>query len=100
MLAPLDGMLRDMFASLALQPQNNFLSGFSLLVEDRLSLTTITGLFPIVTTFPLSGDTVLTLLVLGNFVECVLLAFLVLAVGLLGLRNVNHGGGAWIGSGR
>ena len=81
-----------MLATLALQPQDNLLGGFCLLVEDGLSLTTITGLFAIITTLSLSSNAILTLLVLGNLVQCVLPAFLALAVGLLCLWNVHHGG--------
>lgn len=63
--------------------------GSYLLVEDGLSLTTITGLFAIVTTLTLSSYAIFTLLVLGNLVKCMLLAFLALAVGFLRLWNVH-----------
>ena len=43
----------------------------------------------VITTLPLSRKAILAFLVLGNLVEGVLLALLVLAVGLLGLRNVH-----------
>jgi hypothetical protein len=58
-------------------------------VEDGLSLTTIAGLLAIVTALTLSGDAIFTLLVLGNLVKCMLLAFLALAVGFLCLWNVH-----------
>lgn len=57
-------------------------------MENRLSLSTITGLFAIVTAFPLSSDAILTLLVLGNLVQSVLPALLTLAVSLLRFWNV------------
>ena len=58
-------------------------------MENRLCLATISRLLAVITTPPLGRKTVLTLFVLGNLVEGVLLALLVLAVGLLGLRNVH-----------
>lgn len=63
--------------------------GEYLLVEDGFGLSTITRLFTVITTFTLSSDTVLTLLVLGDLVQGVLLALLALAVGLLCLWNVH-----------
>ena len=60
-----------------------------LLVENRLGLTTISRLLPVITTLSLGRQTVLTLLVLSDLMKCVLLALLVFAVGLLGLRNVH-----------
>lgn len=91
MLASLDGVLRNVLAGLALQPQHNLLGGFGLLVKDWLGLPTITRLFPVITSLPLSGQTILTLLVLGHFVQGVLLALLVLAVRLLQFGYVHHG---------
>lgn len=41
MLAPLDRVLRDVLATLALKPQHNLLGGFCLLVEHGLGLATI-----------------------------------------------------------
>ncbi|WVZ24961.1 hypothetical protein V8G54_003505 [Vigna mungo] len=82
-------MLGHMFASLALEPQHNFLGGRYLFVENGLGLSTVTGLFTVITSFSLSGDAVLTLLVLGDLVEGVLPALLALAVGFLRLRNVH-----------
>ena len=58
-------------------------------MENGLGLSTVTGLFTVITAFSLSGDAVLTLLVLGDLVESVLPALLALAVGLLRLRNVH-----------
>ena len=92
MLAPLDGALGVVLAALALQLQHNLLGGFCLLVENGLGLTTISRLLPVITTLSLGRQAVLTLLVLSDLVKGVLLALLVFAVGLLGLRNVHHGG--------
>ena len=58
-------------------------------MEDGLGLTTITRLFAVITTLSLSSKTILTLLVLGDLVQSVLLALLALAVGLLRLGNVH-----------
>ena len=91
-LAPLDRVLGYMLATLALEPQHNLLSSLCLLVEDWFCLPTITRLLAIVTTLSLSSKTILALLVLCNLVQGVLLALLALAVGLLGLGNVHHGG--------
>ena len=52
-----------------------------LLVENRLCLATISRLLAVITTLPLSRKDILAFLVLGNLVEGVLLALLVLAVG-------------------
>lgn len=60
-----------------------------LLVENRLSLSTITGLFAIVTAFSLGSNAILTLLVLRNLVQSVLPALLTLAVCLLSFWNVH-----------
>jgi hypothetical protein len=43
-----------------------------LLVKDRLGLSTITRLFAIVPTLPLSGERIFTLLVLCHFVRAVI----------------------------
>ena len=93
MLAPLDWMLGYMLATLALQPQHNLLGGLGLLVEHWFGLTTVTGLFPVVTTLPLCSQTILALLILCDLVQSVFPALLALAVGLLGLRYVHHGCG-------
>lgn len=53
MLAALQGELELGLALDALQPQDNLLGGLSLLVEDRLGLTTITGLLSVVTSLSL-----------------------------------------------
>nr|ACR34439.1 unknown [Zea mays] len=53
-LAPLDRVLRVVLAALALQLQHNLLCCFCLLVENRLCLTTISRLFAVITSLPLS----------------------------------------------
>jgi hypothetical protein len=52
-LAALQGKLLLGLASGALQTENNLLGGLSLLVEDRLGLTTVTTLLSVVTTLTL-----------------------------------------------
>jgi hypothetical protein len=52
-LAALQGELLLGLASSALKTQDNLLGGLSLLVEDRLGLTTVTTLLSIVTTLTL-----------------------------------------------
>jgi hypothetical protein len=58
-------------------------------VENGLGLTTITGLFTIVTTLSLGKQRSLPSLILGDLVLGVLLARLALAVGLTGLGDVD-----------
>lgn len=53
MLAALQGELLLGLASSALKTQDDLLGGLSLLVEDRLGLTTVTTLLSIVTTLTL-----------------------------------------------
>ena len=61
-----------------------------LLVEDRLWLTTKTLLLSVVSSGTLSNLAVLALLVLGDFVDGVLLALVTGAVCLLSLRESDH----------
>jgi hypothetical protein len=61
----------------------------NLLVKHWFCLTSITRLLAIITTFPLSSKAILPLFVLSDLVQGVLFALLVLAVGLLSLRNVH-----------
>lgn len=89
MLATLQGQLALGLALDALQSQNNLLGSLSLLVEDRLGLTTITGLLAVITTLSLSEQRGLASLVLGDLVLGVLAALLALAVGVAGLGNVD-----------
>lgn len=81
----------------AYQPKDDLLGGLRLLVEDGLSLTTVTGLLAVVTAFTLRERGSLAGLVLGDLVEGVLVALSPLAVGLPGLGNVDHFDG-WIRS--
>lgn len=92
MLASLQSELSLGLANNTLQSQNNLLGGLSLLVENRLGLTTVTGLLPVVSSLTLSEQGSLTSLVLGDLVLSVLLALLALAVGLSSLGNVDHFG--------
>ena len=68
-LATLQGKLALGLALDALQSQHNLLGSLGLLVEDRLGLTTITGLLAHVTTLSLDDLRVLTLLVLSDLVR-------------------------------
>jgi hypothetical protein len=58
-------------------------------MKDRLGLTTITRLLPVITSLTLHIETVLALLVLCHLVKCMLLAVLAFTKGLLGLGNVH-----------
>ena len=58
-------------------------------MEDRLGLSSVTGLLSIVTTLSLGEERGLSSLVLGDLVLGVLLASLALAVGLTGLGDVD-----------
>lgn len=74
-----------------LQSQHNLLGGLGLLVEDRLGLTTVTGLLTVVSSLTLGKERSLTGLVLGDLVLCVLSALLTLAESFSKLRNVDWG---------
>lgn len=89
MLATLQSQLRLGLALDAFQSQNDLLGGLGLLVEDRLGLTTITGLLTVVSALSLSEQRGLASLVLGDLVLGVLAALLALAVGVSRLRNVD-----------
>jgi hypothetical protein len=58
-------------------------------VEDRLGLTSVTGLLTIVATLSLGEKRSLSSLILSDLMLSVLLAGLALAVGLAGLGNVD-----------
>lgn len=53
MLAALQSELSLGLADRALQPEDDLLGSLSLLVEDRLGLTTVTGLLAVITTLSL-----------------------------------------------
>lgn len=89
MLATLQRQLQLGLALDALQSQHNLLGGLGLLVEDRLGLTTITGLLSVVSSLSLGEERGLAGLVLGHLVLGVLAALLALAVGVSGLGNVD-----------
>ena len=105
MLAALQCQLCLRLAICALQSQHNLLCSLGLLVENRFRLTTITGLFAIITTLSLREQRSLFLLdadrsrwafsiylsglVLGHLVLCVLSAVLTLAVGASGFWDVD-----------
>jgi len=78
-------------AGCALQSQHDLLRSFCLLVEDGLRLTTIPGLFAIITTLSLREKRRLSGLVLGDFVLCMLSAVFALAVGASCLWDVDLG---------
>ncbi len=88
-LASLQSQLVLVLANVAFQTQDDLLGSLGLLVEDRLGLTTITGLFAVVTTLTLSEKGSLSGLVLGDLVRGVLAALLALAVGVAGLWDIN-----------
>lgn len=91
-LASLDGhhSLGPAVGLHTLQPQHNLLCGLGLFAENRLGLSTVTGLFSVISPLTLCVEGILSLLVLGNFVKLVSLALL--AVGPACLRHIhlNH----------
>jgi hypothetical protein len=89
MLASLQRQLELGLALDTLQSQNNLLGSLSLLVEDRLGLTTITGLLAVISALTLSEQGGLASFVLGDLVLGVLAALLALAVGVARLGNVD-----------
>jgi hypothetical protein len=89
-LAALEGKLALGLALDALQTEDDLLGGLGLLVEDRLGLTSVTGLLTVVSALSLGEQRGLASLVLGDLVLGVLAALLALAVGVTGLGNVDH----------
>lgn len=87
MFASFESNLLLVLARGAFHSQDDLLCGLSLLLEDRLGLTTETGLLTIVSSLTLGEKRSLTSLVLGDLVQGVLLARLALAVALLGLGD-------------
>jgi hypothetical protein len=88
-LASLQRKLELGLALDTLQSQDNLLGGLGLLVEDRLGLTTVTGLLAVISSLTLGEQGGLSSLVLGDLVLGVLAALLALAVGVTGLGNVD-----------
>jgi hypothetical protein len=72
----------------ALQSQGYFFSSFSFLSEDGFGLTSISGLFAVITSSSLSLFALFSLLVLRNFMHSVSAAFA--TVGLSGFGNYHH----------
>ena len=68
LLASLQWQLCLVLANGTFETEDNLLRGLCLLVEDGLGLTTITGLFSVITTLSLSEEGSLSSLVLGDFV--------------------------------
>jgi len=90
LFTPLQCQLCLRLADGALQSKHNLLGSLCLLVENRFCLTSVTGLFAIITTLSLCKEGSLSSLVLGDFVLGVLLASLALAVGAASFWYVNH----------
>lgn len=88
-LATLQCQLCLRLARCAFQSQHNLLCGLCLLVENGFCLTTITGLFSIITTLSLSEQRSLSSLVLSDLVLGVLSAILAFAVSASGLWDVD-----------
>jgi len=89
-LASFDGehSLRPAVLFHTFQPQHDLLCRFGLFTENRLGLSTVTGLLSVVSPLTLGVKGILSLLVLGNFVRLVLLTLLAC---LAGLWYVDHG---------
>merc|ERR1712216_32344 len=75
-LGALQSIVRLVLALDTLQAKHNLLRGLSLLVEHRLSLTTVALLLAVVATLTLCVQRCLASFVLGHFVNGVLLAVL------------------------
>ena len=88
-LAAFQDKLMLVLADGTFQTQDNLLGSLGFLVEDGLGLTTIAGLFTIVTTFTLGKNGGFTSLVLGNLVGGVTTALLTGTEGFTSLRNVD-----------
>jgi len=82
--------LHLIFTHSAFQTKDNLLGCLGLLMKDGFSLSSIARLLAIVSTLPLCGKRVFTLLVLCYFVRGVLSAVFVSAERPTCLRNVNH----------
>lgn len=78
------------FTDNTFQSQNNFFGSLGFLVENLFGLTTITGLFSVISSFTLSEQRSFTSFVLGNFVLGMFTAFFTFTVGLSSFWNVNY----------
>lgn len=90
MLATLEGELSLGLAADALKTEDNLLGGLSLLVENGLDLTTITGRLSVVSSLTLGVKGGLSGLVLGDLVLGVLTALFALAECSSSLGDVDH----------
>lgn len=90
MLSTLERKLSLGLALNALETNNDLLGSLSFLVENRLSLTTISLLLTVVSSLTLGVFGGLACLVLGHLVLGVAAALLAFAIGAAGLRNVDH----------
>ena len=88
-LATLQDKLMLVLANGTFQTEDNLLGSLGLLVENGLSLTTITGLLTIVTTFTLSEDGGFTSLILGDLVRGVTTTLLTGTEGFTSLRDID-----------
>jgi hypothetical protein len=88
-LASADNLEGLTLAGGALKTKNDLLGGLGLLVEDRLGLTSVTGLLSVVTTLTLGDEGSGAGLVLGNLLDGVLSALGVGAEGLASLGDVD-----------
>ena len=97
-LAATDNLAATDLAGGALELKGNLLGGLGLLAENRLGLSTESGLLGIVAAIALSASRVTSLLVLGNLVDLMLLAlhairvFLLRSVHLEIIRNCGRDG--------
>jgi len=89
-LGALEDVLDGLLAAGAGELKDDLLGGLSLLVEDRLGLTTITTLLTVVTALTLSEEAGLTSLVLGDLELLVLVAGDGAAEHLLLLGELDH----------
>lgn len=89
MFASLNNQLSLVFASSAFHSQYNLFGCLGLLLKDWFGLTTITGLFTIVTTFTLSKETSFTSFVLCDLVWGVFTATFTFTEGVAGFWDVD-----------
>lgn len=88
-LAAFQDKLMLVLADGTFQTQDNLLGSLGLLVENGFGLTTVAGLFTVITTFTLGEDGGLAGLVLGYLVGGVTAALLSSTKGFTSLRDVD-----------